>query len=82
MFAQGGHLGSGQPQDLRAEVAEFTVAENQDLIASVDLDLPDYFKGGGQRFSENRLLITDRGWALDEDSLRAQPHTRRTRRQR
>ena len=57
VFTQNGHLGAGQPQHLRAKAAELAVAEHEDFVARIDLNLFENLKRRGQRLGENGFFI-------------------------
>src|SRR5688500_15879965 len=59
MFAERGHFRAGEPQRLRAEIAELAIAQNEHLVAGIELYLRENLEGGRQWFGEHCLLIAD-----------------------
>src|SRR5688572_33250726 len=59
MFAKRGHFRAGESQRLRAEIAELAIAQNEHLVAGIELYLRENLEGGRQWFGEHCLLIAD-----------------------
>src|SRR4030095_3761515 len=59
MFSHKSDVSTREPQNRRAQKTQFTIPQNQDLIAGIELYLLQNLKGSGEGFRKDGLFIAN-----------------------